>query len=129
LSYQTDWVSDHRARSHRLTSLVGGGQIANTESRLPKRAESDRDGVVQAPPDLRVRAAATASLENYDWFGAVEALRAALRDPNPEVVAEGVDSLEFAGDASSIRHLEPLLAHEDSRVREAASEAIDFLED
>lgn len=80
-------------------------------------------------PDPRVRAAATASLENSDSFGAVEALLAALRDPNPEVVVEVIDSLEFAGDASSIRHLEPLLAHEDSRVREAASEAIDFLED
>jgi HEAT repeat protein len=80
-------------------------------------------------PDPRVRAAATVSLENSELFGAMEALLAALNDPNPEVVVEVIDSLEFAGDASTIRHLEPLLAHEDSSVREAASGAIAFLED
>ena len=40
-----------------------------------------------------------------------------------------IDSLEFAGDASKVWHLEPLLAHPDPSVQEAAADAIDFLGD
>jgi HEAT repeat protein len=77
-------------------------------------------------PDPRVRAATTASIENSEEFAAVRALVDALHDPNPEVVVEVIDSLEFAADASIVPDLEPLLGHEDPRVRQRAAEAIDF---
>ncbi len=80
-------------------------------------------------PDPRVRAATTASLGSAERYEAMEALVWALDDPDPEVVLEVIDSLEFAGDASNVWHLEPLLAHPDSRVRDAAADAIDFLGD
>jgi hypothetical protein len=79
-------------------------------------------------PDPRVRAATAANLESADSYGAVEALVVALDDPDPDFVLELIDSLEFAGDASNTWHLEPLLEHPDPRVREAATEAIDFLD-
>jgi len=77
-------------------------------------------------PDPRVRAATTASLENSEDFAAVRALVDALHDPNPEVVVEVIDSLEFAADASIVPDLEKLLAHTDLRVRQRAADAIDF---
>jgi hypothetical protein len=87
--------------------------------------------VIEIEPDgeARVRAATTASLGSAERYGAMEALVWALDDPDPEVVLEVIDSLEFAGDASNVWHLEPLLTHPDPRVRDAAADAIDFLGD
>ena len=80
-------------------------------------------------PDAGVRAATTASLENSDRIAAVNALIEALNDPSPAVVVEVIDALEFAGDASIVPQLRPLLEHHDPRVRDIAAEAIAFLED
>jgi len=84
-------------------------------------------GAIEGDPDPRVRAAATVGLEESEEFAAVRALVGALDDPNPEVVVEAVDSLEFAGDASVVASLEPLLGHSDARVRKAAADAIRLL--
>jgi HEAT repeat protein len=82
--------------------------------------------ILKSDPDPRVRAAATASLENSEEFAAVRSLVDALHDPNPEVVVEVIDSLEFAADSSIVPDLEPLLAHEDAQVRQRAADAIAF---
>jgi hypothetical protein len=84
---------------------------------------------IERDPDPRVRAAATVGLEESDEFAAVKALVGALDDANPEVVVEAIDSLEFAGDASVVATLEPLLAHADPRVRKSAADAIRVLAD
>ena len=86
-------------------------------------------GVLERDPDPRVRAAATVGLEESEEFAAVQALVGALDDPNPEVVVEVIDSLEFAGDASVVPSLKPLLSHSDARVRKAAADAIALLEE
>ena len=78
-------------------------------------------------PNPGVRAAATVSLENSDQIAGVNALVDALNDPNPMVVVEVIDSLEFACDESCTPQLAPLLGHTDRRVREAAAEAMDYL--
>ncbi|HEU4429576.1 MAG TPA: HEAT repeat domain-containing protein [Myxococcota bacterium] len=84
-------------------------------------------GAIERDPDPRVRAAATVGLEESDEFAAVQALVGALADANPEVVVEAIDSLEFAGDASVVASLEPLLGHSDPRVRKSAADAIRLL--
>jgi hypothetical protein len=86
-------------------------------------------GAIERDPDPRVRAAATVGLEESEEFAAVQALVGALDDPNAEVVVEAIDSLEFAGDASVVVSLQPLLAHSDARVRKAAADAIRLLEE
>jgi HEAT repeat protein len=53
----------------------------------------------------------------------------ALDDSSSEVVIEALDALEDVGDASNIADIQPLLLHRDSEVREAAIEAIEWLED
>jgi len=86
-------------------------------------------GAIERDPDPRVRAAATVGLEESEEFAAVQALVGALDDPNAEVVVEAIDSLEFAGDASVVPSLQPLLGHSDARVRKAAADAIRLLEE
>jgi hypothetical protein len=86
-------------------------------------------GAIERDPDPRVRAAATVGLEESEEFAALQALVGALSDPNAEVVVEAIDSLEFAGDASVVPKLQPLLAHPDPRVRKAAADAIRLLGD
>ena len=82
---------------------------------------------IESDADPRVRAAATVGLEDSEDFAAVQALVGALDDPDPEVITEAIDSLEFAGDASVVPYLQPLLAHGDARVRNAAANAIRLL--
>ena len=84
------------------------------------------ENILKNDPDPRVRAAATASLENSEDFAAIRSLVDALHDQDPEVVVEVIDSLEFAADASIVPDLEPLLAHDDARVRQRAADAIEF---
>jgi hypothetical protein len=108
---------------------------ADAETRLRAVLALDGEGeslaalarVIEHDADPRVRAAATVGLEESEEFAAVRALVGALDDPNPEVVVEVIDSLEFAGDASVVPSLEPLLVHADARVREAAKNAIALL--
>ena len=106
---------------------------AETRMRAVLALEAEGEGLtalidaIESDPDPRVRAAATVGLEESEEFAAVQALVGALDDPNPEVVVEAVDSLEFAGDASVVPSLEPLLGHSDARVRKAAADAIRLL--
>jgi hypothetical protein len=84
--------------------------------------------LLESDPDPRVRAAATVGLEDAEDFAGLDALLGGLDDPDPEVVVEVLDSIEYAGDESVIPRLRPLLAHADPRVREAAANAIATLE-
>ncbi len=84
--------------------------------------------LLESDPDPRVRAAATVGLEDAEDFAGLDALLGGLDDPNPEVVVEVLDSIEYAGDESVVPRLRPLLAHSDPRVREAAANAIATLE-
>ena len=110
--------ADPEARLRAVLALEGEGEGLAALARA-----------VERDPDPRVRAAATVGLEESEEFGAVQALVGALDDPNAEVVLEAIDSLEFAGDASIVPSLEPLLAHGDARVRKAAADAIRLLGD
>jgi HEAT repeat protein len=46
---------------------------------------------------------------------AVAALVVGLNDPDPAVVVEVLDSLEFAGDETVVPHIVPLLEHRTRR--------------
>ncbi|MGH0038219.1 MAG: HEAT repeat domain-containing protein [Myxococcota bacterium] len=85
-------------------------------------------GVLYNDADPSVRTAAVSQLEDSDAHAAVEGLVYALSDRDRGVVLEAIDALEFAGDESVIPSLEPLLDSPDAEVREAAEEAIEFLE-
>lgn len=80
--------------------------------------------MLEHDPDPRVRAATTVNIENADQFSAVRALVDALDDPDPDVLIEVIDSLEFAGDQSISPEIESLLSHSDPRVRQAAADAL-----
>jgi hypothetical protein len=74
-----------------------------------------------------VRIAATYSLENSEDPRALDALIDGLEDSDDPVVVEVLDSLEFAGSEKDIIYIEPLLAHKNPAVAQAAAEAIDYL--
>ena len=78
--------------------------------------------------DPRVRAAAASTLEDASGYTAIEALVAALDDPEPEVIVEIIEALSFAGDETLAPRIEPFLESPHEQVREAAAEAIEFLE-
>lgn len=78
-------------------------------------------------PDVDVRIAAMASLENAENPRAVEAIIGLLADRDPKIVLAAIDSIEFAGSAANVQSLQSLLQHPDPDVQSAAREAIDFL--
>ncbi len=80
-------------------------------------------------PDPVVRIAALARLEEGESFAALKGVIDALQDPDSDVVVAAIDSVEFAGDSSNVRDLEPLLTHYDQRVARAAAKAIEYLAD
>jgi hypothetical protein len=96
--------------------------------------EPDLEGLALAErllaedPSAEVRAAAAGSLAGGDPVGAASVLLGALDDPDPRVVIAALDALEFAGDASIVPALAPLLQHRDPEVRARTVEAIEFLE-
>ncbi len=79
-------------------------------------------------PSPAVRAAAAETLGDEDSVISVNLLLHALRDPEPEVVIEALDALEYVGDETLIPELAFLLEHPSPEVRERALEAIDWLE-
>jgi HEAT repeat protein len=82
-------------------------------------------------PSPEVRIATTWSLEvseNAELPQALDALVKCLGDTNLNVVVECIESLAYAGDETTIVHLQPLLTHQDARVRAAAFEAVRFLQ-
>jgi hypothetical protein len=112
-----------------LTSSDAGERVRATLAIDPSsEAEVVRLArLLASDPDPRVRAAATVGLEDAESHAAVEALYGALGDPSSDVVMEAIDSIEFAGDASAVAQLTPLLSHPDERVREASADAIGVL--
>lgn len=78
-------------------------------------------------PDPRVRAEAAEQLAFSDSFAGVASLIRALGDPDATVVSASIAALTFAGDASVVPQLEPLLEHRDPSVRETAARAIESL--
>ena len=86
--------------------------------------------MVTNDPAPGVRAAAAANLGySIGDSMAVGALLSALHDPSSQVVLSALDALEFSGDHTTIPEIEFLLAHSDSEVREAALDAIWWLEE
>jgi hypothetical protein len=79
-------------------------------------------------PSPLVRAAAAETLGEEESPVAVQLLLRALRDPDPQVVVEALDALEYIGDETIIPELSFLREHPSPEVREAAAEAIDWLE-
>ena len=84
--------------------------------------------LLESDPDPMVRATIVDRLGEEITPGTLAALVNALRDPDPEVVLRAIDVLEFEAEDWLIPELEPLLAHSDPEVREAAQYAIEYLE-
>jgi HEAT repeat protein len=84
--------------------------------------------LLEEDPDPDVRLTIADRLGDEESPAAISALVAALRDPNSEVVLRAIEILEFEAEAWLIPELIPLLSHHDPEVREAAQDAIDFLE-
>jgi HEAT repeat protein len=86
--------------------------------------------LLESDPDPQVRAAAAGTLgEADDSPAAVRALLRALNDPDPAVVIEAIDGLEWTADASVIPDMQFLLDHPSGEVRERTVEAIEWFAD
>ena len=84
--------------------------------------------LLESDPDAEVRATIVDRLGEEESPAAIAALIVALRDPDSEVVLRAIEILEFEAEEWLIPELEPLLAHSDPEVREAAQDAKEFLE-
>jgi hypothetical protein len=85
--------------------------------------------LLESDPDADVRTTIVERLGDVESPAAVAALVVALRDPDAEVVLRAIEVLEFQAEAWLIPELEPLLAHPDPEVREAARDAQLYLEE
>jgi HEAT repeat protein len=85
--------------------------------------------VVTDDPDPEVRIAAVSQLGDSESPEAITGMLTALNDANSEVILEAIDGLEYSADQNAIGNLEKLLQHPDPEVREAAEDAIDYLEE
>jgi hypothetical protein len=115
LARLTDPAPEVRLQAVEDVDLDGEG-----EARLIEVLHRDDDG--------GVRAAAAEQLVFADSERALHALVDALRDPDPRVVLNAVESLEMAADEAVIPDLEAIRDHPDAAVRQAVAEAIEFLE-
>ena len=85
--------------------------------------------VNDSSPEVRI--ATTWSLEmteNAQLPQVLDALVKCLQDKDLNVVVECIQSLKFLGDQTTIVHLQPYLTHQDAEVRNAAFEAVRFLQ-
>jgi hypothetical protein len=82
---------------------------------------------LKSDPDAEVRATIVDRLGEEVSPSTLAALVGALGDRDPEVVLRAIEVLEFEAEDWLIPELEPLLAHSDPEVREAAEDAITFL--
>ena len=127
-------VRDRRARAEaarrerRLAELESPDPEVRARATFGLDAENPDDipllGDSLADPDPRIRAEAARQLQFGEVGDAIPLLRVALADRETEVVLEAIDSLAFLRDDSVLRDLEPLLEHENARVRTEASKAI-----
>jgi hypothetical protein len=116
--------------------LLAALESPNPEQRAAAISEIDPEGpgaeslfeVVYGDPDPRTREAAVERLEDADVCPATLALVYALEDPDPGVVRRAIGVVQDVGDESFIPMLEPLLRSEDTAIRDAAREAVDYLE-
>jgi HEAT repeat protein len=84
---------------------------------------------LQNDPHPKVRAAAARQIEDSDTLLSVDALIRALSDPDREVVLQAIDALEFSDDESVANDIALLKSHPDPEIREAAAEAVCFIQD
>jgi hypothetical protein len=101
-------------------------QIMPTPESLPVMID-----LLANDPSPEVRIASTWSLETSNAAEAPQAIAALVKclgDPDTDVIVECIDSLSFIGDETTIEYLTPFLTHENEDVREAALEAIRFLQ-
>ncbi len=115
-------------------------QLDNADPQVRAEAASNIDAndddefarladLLENDPDPAVRAAAADNLGDSDNPAALEYLKQALQDPSSEVKINAIDDLVFeSGDVSLIPYFQPLLQDPDPEVREAAQDAIDFIE-
>ena len=85
--------------------------------------------VNDSSPEVRI--ATTWSLEmteDAQLPQVLDALVKRLQDKDLNVVVECIQSLKFLGDQTTIVHLQPYLTHQDAEVRNAAFEAVRFLQ-
>jgi hypothetical protein len=78
-------------------------------------------------PHAKVRGAAAEQLGGSDTLLAIDALIAALQDPDKQVVLEAIDALEFTDDETVVKEIAPLQYHKDADIREAAADAVCFI--
>jgi hypothetical protein len=84
--------------------------------------------LLQSDPDEDVRATIVDRFGDEASPATTAALVIALRDPSSEVVLRAIEALELDAEEWLIPELKPLLSHSDPEVREAAEDAIMFLE-
>jgi hypothetical protein len=84
--------------------------------------------LLRSDPDPDVRASIVDRLGDEESVSAISAVAAALQDPNPEVVLRAIEALQFNAEEWLIPELERLLTHSNPEVREAAEDAIEYLE-
>lgn len=104
----------------RLEAVEDVDLAGEGEARLIEVLHRDEDGAV--------RAAVAEQLVFAESERAIHALVDALRDPDPRVILNAVESLEMAADEAVIPDLEAIRDHPDAAVRQAVAEAIEFLE-
>ena len=78
-------------------------------------------------PSPEVRIATAETLEDSDDPLAAAALVTCLQDEDSLVIVACIEALDYLGDETTVRYLEPLLTHYDPTVNTAASEAIESL--
>jgi HEAT repeat protein len=126
-------AADRAQRDLEIASALAAPD-PETRARGIAKLDPDDEGVLgqllelSADPAPAVRASAVSRLALSEAHGAHEALANALRDPDPQVVKEALDAYAYRQDASAIPLITPLLDHPDEGVRNAAADAISFLE-
>ena len=128
--------SDSEAHAAEQAELLSELDSFDPEARADAADWIDLEGealermisLLKSDPDADVRAAIVDRLGEEASPSALAALVSALQDPDPEVVLQAIEALEFEAEDWLIPELEPLLAHSDPEVREAAQDAIAFLE-
>ncbi len=84
--------------------------------------------IIKTNQDPGIRSLALERLSNTESYIAIETTVSALNDDSVEVVLQALDTIEFIGDESVIRYIEKLLYHPTAEIRDAAREAIEFLD-
>jgi HEAT repeat protein len=125
--------SDREAHAAEQAELLSELDSSDPEARADAADWIDLEGkalermisLLKSDPDADVRATIVDRLGEDASPSALAALVGALQDPDPEVVLQAIEVLEFEAEEWVIPELEPLLRHSDEEVREAAEDAIE----